>query len=91
MFREYSDLALKIGVRCGNFRTNPLRAEPDRSRTSSRLGETRMDWNAERSEGTQTFPQAGRRKIQEDTQLRGECATCGVKQMNGKRLNLNVC
>src|SRR5215471_8203739 len=91
MFREYSDLALKIGVRCGNFRTNPLRAEPDRSRTSSRLGETRTDWNAERSEGTQTFPQAARRKIQEDTQLRGECATCGVKQMNGKRLNLKVC
>ena len=91
MFREYSDLALKIGVRCGNFRTNPLRVEPDRSRTSSRLGETRMDWTAERSEGTQTFPQAARRKIQEDTQLRGECATCGVKQMNGKRLNLKVC
>src|SRR5262252_4179960 len=64
---------------------------PDRSRTSSRLGETRTDWNAELSEGTQTFPQAARRKIQEDTQLRGECATCGVKQMNGKRLNLKVC
>src|SRR5262249_54981683 len=53
--------------------------------------EFRTDWNAERSEGTQTFPQAARRKIQEDTQLRGECATCGVKQMNGKRLNLKVC
>src|SRR6516225_9822167 len=35
----------------------------------------------ERSEGTQTFPQAARRKIQEYTQLRGECATCGVEQM----------
>src|SRR6516164_7814293 len=72
-------------------RTNPLRAEPHRSRTSSRLGETRTDWNAERSEGTQIFPQAARRKIQQDTQLQGECATCGVKQMNGKRLNLKVC
>ena len=55
------------------------------------LVNTRTDWNAERSEGTQTFPQAARRKIQEDTQLRGECATCGVKQMNGKRVNLKVC
>src|SRR6516165_4591235 len=67
-----------------------MNSEPDRSRTSSRLGETRTDWNAERSEGTQTFPQAARRKIQEDTQLRGECATCGVKQMNGKRLKTPV-
>ena len=63
----------------------------DPKRSSSRLCETRTDWNAERSEGTQTFPQAASRKIQEDTQLRGECATCGVKQMNGKRLNLKVC
>jgi len=63
----------------------------DPSRTSSRLCETRTDWNAERSEGTQTLPQAARRKIQEDTHLRGECATPGVKQMNGKRLNLKVC
>src|SRR5262249_25261436 len=34
--------------------------------------------NAERSEGTQTLPQAARRKIQEDTHLRGECATSGA-------------
>jgi hypothetical protein len=47
-------------------------------------------WNAKRSGETQTLPQAARRKIEEDTHLRGEGATSGVKQMNGKGLNLKV-
>ena len=55
---------------------------PDYERThrvTEANGATQGKWNAKRSEGTQTLPQAARCKIQEDTHLRGEFATSGVK------------
>jgi hypothetical protein len=41
--------------------------------------------------GPQPFPQAIHRKIQEDTHLRGQRLSPSVKQMDRKRLNLEIC